>query len=57
MINYLSNKLLLFHDGDCANIYLKDKDGNMHDYADLAKALHSKGEEKAYRLRSKLLRT
>ena len=29
----------------------------LNDYADLAKALHNEGEEKAYRFRSKLLRT
>ena len=29
----------------------------LDDYADLAKALHNEGEEKAYRFRSKLLRT
>ncbi len=30
----------LFHDADCSMIYLRDKNGKIYDYADLAKMLH-----------------
>lgn len=32
-----NNYLTLFHDADCSQIYLKDKDGNIHDWEELAR--------------------
>lgn len=38
--HYNHSPLVLFHDTDCSTIFLKDKNGKVYDYADLAKMLH-----------------
>lgn len=44
--NARENSFALFHDSDCSTIYLRDKNGKIHDYADLAKMLHDVTGEK-----------